>query len=280
MSTKHIHIVGCLPRSGTTLMTELMISCFDIDGYTDHECSIFREFTDAYSVLCTKNPNDIARIRYPLKVNPNLYVIYMLRDPRDAIASRSHRNNRANKKIWGSLGGWLAHHEYAASLKNNPRFITIRYEDLVTRPDETQQYLLRQLPFLRQKHRFSEYHLVAKPSEKSAAALGGARPITPVSVGNWRKQKSFLKAQVEKYGAIDELLIELGYESDQQWLRELDEVVSDNTSEPQRKKSSFRRFKDRFFTQPRRKLLYRLSTDKFIGNFVRRLRSKLRALDS
>jgi hypothetical protein len=275
---KHIHIVGCLPRSGTTLMTELMINCFEIDGFTEHECSIFREYVAPYELLCTKNPNDIARIHYPLKVNPDLFVIYLLRDPRDAIASRSHQNNRADKKIWGSLGDWKANHALAEKLADESRFITVRYEDLVTSPDATQAYLMQRLPFLKQMHRFSEYHLIAKPSAKSTAALGGARPITPSSVGNWRKQKPFLKAQIAQYGDISDILIKLGYEKDKQWLEELVEVVSDNEADPQRKKRGFRLFRERFFTQPRRKLLYRLSVDRHIGPLVRTLRSSLRSL--
>ena len=108
MTPKHIHIVGCLPRSGTTLMTELMINCFEIDGYTDHEHSIFKEYLKSYQVLCTKKPNDIKRVDYPLDVNKNLYVIYVLRDPRDTISSRSHKNNRKDKKIWGNLHDWIS----------------------------------------------------------------------------------------------------------------------------------------------------------------------------
>jgi len=275
---KHIHIVGCLPRSGTTLMTELLINCFNIDGFTEHECSIFREYTQPYRILCTKNPNDIARIRYPLKVNPDLFVIYMLRDPRDAIASRSHQNNRADKKIWGTLGDWKANHVLAEKLLDEPRFITVRYEDLVTSPDATQAYLLERMPFLKNTHLFSEYHLIAKPSAKSTAALGGARPITPSSVGNWRKQKSFLKAQIALYGDLDKTLIKLGYEKDKQWLDELVDVEPDNKADPQRKKKGIQLLRNKLFTQPRRKLLYRLSVDRHIGPLVRSLRSSLRAL--
>lgn len=276
MDSKHIHIVGCLPRSGTTLMTELMITCFDIDGYTDHEYSIFKEYPFKYQVLCTKKPNDIKRVAYPLTVNPSLFVIYMLRDPRDAIASRSHKNNQSGKKIWGNLHDWLLHQEFANALANDTRFIIVKYEDLVTNPDGVQQQLSSSLPFLRVKAKFSEYHLVANPSKKSEDALGGARPISASSIGNWRNNKPYLKAQLDKYGDISQILIALGYEKDERWLTELDGVIADNSEEPIKKKSKTRLWWEKYVTQSRRRVLYRLSCSKFLGDFISKLRYFLR----
>jgi hypothetical protein len=275
-SSPHIHIVGCLPRSGTTLMTEVMVNCFDIDGYTDHEQSIFREYTKPYTVLCTKNPNDIKRIRFPLKVNPDLYVIYLLRDPRDAISSRSHLNNKAGHTIWGTLGEWQAHQEIADSLIAHPHFIVVKYEDLVSSPDQVQAMLCERLPFLTVKAKFSEYHLVAQPSKKSNDALGGVRPISPVSVGSWHQNKAFLKAQLAEYGDITEQLISLGYETNSHWLNELNDVVADNSEAPKPKHSARKLWWYTWFTLPRRCLMYWLSCAPVIGPLLSRLRSALR----
>ncbi|WP_137719392.1 sulfotransferase family protein [Methylobacillus flagellatus] len=272
----HIHIVGCVPRSGTTLMTELMVNCFNIDAYTAHEYSIYKEFPHDYQILCTKKPNDIERVTYPLKVNPQLYVIYLLRDPRDAISSRSHAKNNEDKKIWGNLRTWLDHQAIADSLSQHPRFITIRYEDLVSAPDATQDRLLQQLPFLSRRVKFSEFHTVAKPSEKSQAALGEIRPISAASVGNWRKHKAYLKAQVEKYGDISDILIRLGYELDKQWLEEFKDVVADNSDEPEKVMPKWKQYWMRYLTTPRRKLLYRLSISPTFGKCINRLRHGIR----
>lgn len=278
MPKQHIHIVGCVPRSGTTLMTELMITCFDIDGYTEHEHSIFKEFTKPCEVLCTKKPNDIKRVDYPLSVNPNLHVIYMLRDPRDAISSRSHKNNRDDKKIWGNLADWKAHHAVAQQLEAHPNFITIKYEDLVSEPDQVQAYLQQRMPFLKRKCLFSQYHLQAKPSHKSEAALGGLRPISPVSIGNWKKNKPYIKAQMEKYGDISSLLIELGYEANKDWLAELDGVVPDNQDEFLKYKSAFSQWKEKNITLRRRQWLYRLSLSQKWGSLLASTRELLRRL--
>jgi len=275
---KHIHIVGCLPRSGTTLMTELMITCFDIDGYTDHEYSIFKEFLQPCQILCTKKPNDIKRVAYPLSVNSDLFVIYLLRDPRDAISSRSHKNNREDKKIWGNLADWFKHQAIAHSLAQHPRFITVKYEDLVTNPDNVQQAIQQQLPFLKVKAKFSEYHLQAKPSNKSDAALGGVRPISPISIGNWKKGKPYLKAQIQRYGDLSDILIDLGYEKNKEWLAELDGIKADNDEEPIKYKSRFRTWREQNITQPRRQWLYRLSHSRRWGKLSSRLRHFLRNL--
>ena len=34
---KHLHIVACSPRSGTTLLHEAMVTCFKVDKHYDHE---------------------------------------------------------------------------------------------------------------------------------------------------------------------------------------------------------------------------------------------------
>lgn len=259
-------------------MTELMVTCFDIDGFTEHEHGIFKEFPQRCNILCTKKPNDIKRIAYPLSVNPKLFVIYMLRDPRDAISSRSHRNNREDKKIWGNLADWKAHHAMAQELEDNTNFITIKYEDLVSSPDKVQTYLQQCMPFLKTKCLFSRYHLQARPSDKSDAALGGLRPISPVSIGNWKKNKPYIKAQLEKYGDISDLLIELGYESNKEWLSELDGVTPDNQDDNVKQKSAFAIWKDKHITLKRRQWLYKLSLLPGVGTLLVVTRSFLRKL--
>ena len=40
---RRIHIVGSSPRTGTTLLTELLTCCFQPEGFCEHELSIFSE---------------------------------------------------------------------------------------------------------------------------------------------------------------------------------------------------------------------------------------------
>lgn len=221
---QRIHIVGCGPRTGTTLLTELMISSFEIDLHTDHEDRIAKCPPRNGKVFLTKSPKDIVLIEPILKWVKNLHVIYMLRDPRDMIVSK-HRSNK--DQYYSNLEYWFNFMPFAKRLQGHPRFMQIRYRDLVNDPDGVQDLIRKKHPFLIQKHKFSEYHKVAKPSSDSKMALGDVRPVSGGSIGNWRQHKARVLGQIRLHGSISDDLIELGYEEDTQWEKELEGVVPD-----------------------------------------------------
>ncbi|MGF1489452.1 MAG: sulfotransferase [Prochloraceae cyanobacterium] len=221
---KRIHIVGAGPRTGTTLMAEMAIACFKIDLYTEHEDNIYTLPSRKAEIFLTKKPRDILVVGPMLWAMPDLYIIYMLRDPRDSITSK-HRKDP--QRYWAGLRYWKTYTIYGEKLQNHPRFITIRYEDLVTKPDEVQAKLIEKMPFLEKVAPFSRYHEVAKPSDNSLKALGSLRPIGPGSVGKWRKHLPRVAGQLQKHGSIAEDLIKYGYEQDSTWLKELENVTPD-----------------------------------------------------
>ncbi|MDY6839566.1 MAG: sulfotransferase [Thermodesulfobacteriota bacterium] len=221
---KRIHIVGCGPRTGTTLMAEAMIACFEIDHHTKHEDRIFVPPPADGNIFLTKDPKDILVIGPLLWVNPDLYVVYMLRDPRDMITSRHWRDP---KRYWASLRYWKAYSPWGRKLQKNRRFITIRYEDLVCNPDEVQGKLMERMPFLKKRAPFSRYHEIAQPSEDSLEALRGVRPISPVEIGKWRHHLPRVAGQLQLHGSISRDLIEHRYEKDDSWLSELEGVEPD-----------------------------------------------------
>lgn len=223
---QRIHIVGCGPRTGTTLIAEMMNACFEIDLYTEHEDSIYAQPTRDANIFLTKRPRDILVAGPMLRVMPNLYVIYMLRDPRDMITSK---HGKDPERYWASLRYWKTYTPYGRKLQKHPRFITVRYEELVTQPDEVQAYLMQRMWFLKKRARFSRYHELAQPSKEYLDALHGVRPVTPASVGNWRKHLSRVAGQIQKHGAIAQDLIEYGYEPDDSWLKELKDVTLDTS---------------------------------------------------
>ena len=223
---QRIHIVGCGPRTGTTLMAEMMNACFEIDLYTEHEDSIYAQPTRDANIFLTKRPRDILVVGPMLRVMPNLYVIYMLRDPRDMITSK---HGKDLERYWASLRYWKTYTPYGRKLQRHPRFITVRYEELVTQPDEVQAYLMQRMWFLKKRERFSRYHELAQPSKDSLDALHGVRPVTPASVGNWRQHLKRVAGQLQKHGAIAQDLIEYGYEPDDAWLKELKDVTPDTS---------------------------------------------------
>ncbi len=222
---KRIHIVGSSPRTGTTLMAELMVSGFEIDGFARREMSVFQRPREKYAIFCSKRPGDILSARAVLRIDPNLWIVHMVRDPRDVVVSR---HGKAPDRYWTNLRLWKAYRRAARKAEGHPRFLTVRYEDLVREPDRVQAWLMERMPFLRKRADFSAYHRIARPSAQSLEAMKGVRPVTATSVGAWRQHKPRLAAQIALHGPIDADLIELGYEKDSAWMRELDGVTPDN----------------------------------------------------
>ena len=221
---KRIHIVGCSPRSGTTLITELMINCFNVDMYDEHETSIFKWPKYKANIYVTKFPADIQRIDYLLDKMKNLYVICMLRDPRDIIVS-VHMHD--SEKYWCGLKFWKNCTPHIDKLINHPRFILIYYEELIAKPDFIQKHINQRLPFLQKTVPFSQFHLHANPSIKSQQALSSLRPLSNASISIWKQHIHRIKGQIELHGPITDDLIKYGYERNNEWEKLLDDITPD-----------------------------------------------------
>ena len=81
-----VHVVGC-PRSGTTLMTELLRYAYEFAGAADHERSLFDPIPAGLSPYLTKKPADTIRIQRAFTEDENLHVVALVRDPRAVITS-------------------------------------------------------------------------------------------------------------------------------------------------------------------------------------------------
>jgi hypothetical protein len=250
MPTERIHIVGP-PRSGTTLMQALFATCFDIDGVTAQEERLWRRLPRGERILVTKCPGDETLAPLLLPLDQHLWFVFMLRDPRDVVVSE---HGRELGKYWSNLRVWQQALKAHAKLKDHPRFIVVRYEDMVTAPDAVQEELVRRIPFLTPKFPFSHYHehmsAAAAQSGQFKLAMRGVRPVTAESIGAWRAHLPRVKTQIALHGAIAADLIALGYEPDTAWLSLLDDVpqdegqslVPDQPSRWQRVRHAQRRF--------------------------------------
>jgi hypothetical protein len=220
---ERIHVTGLGPRTGTTLMAELMIACFAIDASDEHEAQVFKLRRDA-AIYLSKWPGGMVSVRRRLRFDPHFHVICMLRDPRDVVTSR-HGKDRA--RYWAPLRLWKRNFRYARPIFNHERVIPVRYEDLVTEPDKVQAEIARRLPFLRATGAFTEFHRRADPAASAVTALGGIRALSADSVGNWRRHLPRLAGQLARHGPVTAELVELGYETDDAWLGALDGIEPD-----------------------------------------------------
>ncbi len=227
MSTERIHIVGP-QRSGTTLMQALFGTCFDIDGVTTQEERLWRRGPSGERVLMTKRPGDEVLAPLLLPLDRRLWFVFMLRDPRDVVVSE---HGREPGKYWSNLRVWRQSLAIYQKLKDHPRFVVVRYENLVSRPDDVQRELVERMPFLRATVAFSHYHEhVSKAAAQSGQfnrAMRGIRPVTTESIGAWRAHLPRVKTQLAIHGGISDDLVATGYEPDTSWRRMLDNVAQD-----------------------------------------------------
>lgn len=221
---KHLHIVACSPRSGTTLLHEVMVTCFRIDKHYEHEIRFNHVSADDGQILLTKRPKDTMYMPSILDGDPELYVIYVLRDPRDVIVSRHGKNK---DMYYSNIRLWREMHTYAKKLYGHPRFLEVKYEDFVRNPNDVQDKISAKFPWLQKVHDFSDYHNYATVSSKSQKAMHGVRPIAPSSIGLWRQHLERIKGQQEIHGSLSPILIECGYEESADWECVLGPVTAD-----------------------------------------------------
>lgn len=221
-----VHITSLAPRSGTTLLAELMAHGFRFDAHADHELNLFNRPADAHGIVLTKDPVDIITARPLLHWWPDLWVLCVVRDPRDVVVSR-HRG--APGTYYVGLNSWKEGYAFARRLRGHPRAIELRYEDLATDPDAVQRRIAAWMPQLEMRAPFSTFHQAARPSEGSLRALGSVRPVSASSIGAWREHLPRLATQLARHGPIDEALVELGYETDASWREALVGVEPDGS---------------------------------------------------
>lgn len=223
---KHLHIVACSPRSGTTLLHEAMVTCCRVDRHYDHEMRFHLVRGEPGSTVLAKRPKDTMYVEALLEKDPEFFVIYLLRDPRDVIVSRHGKDRDV---YYSNIRLWREMHRHARAVSTHPRFLEIRYEDFVSRPDEVQQAIVERFPWLGRIHAFSRYHEYARVSDKSQTAMHGVRPIAPTSVGLWKNNLARIRGQQELHGSLTPDLIECGYETSSDWERVLDGVEPDRS---------------------------------------------------
>ena len=200
------------------------MTCFKVDKHYDHEVRFNLVSADDGQILITKRPKDTMYMPAVIDDDSEIYVIYVMRDPRDVIVSRHGKDKSI---YYSNIRLWRQMHACARRMIGHERFLQIRYEDFVRDPDGTQQLITEKFPWLEKIHNFSEYHEHAQISERSITAMHSVRPIAPTSVGVWTQHPGRIKGQQMIHGSLTPDLIECGYESRADWEQVLDSVEAD-----------------------------------------------------
>lgn len=202
-------------------MTELLGSCFDIQGRVAHEQALWEPIPDDHATYLTKKPPDTVRIRPVFLLDPDLYVIAMIRDPRGVITSR-HRNRP--DVFFSSFWRWEHYMRAISALDGHPRYLVVRYEDLVADPDAVQDRIARAFPFLAPVGRFSRFPEGSQVHESAGVSLNGVRAVDAGSLQRWRNELPRIAGELARHPEMTEWLVRLGYEEDDAWTRCLDGV--------------------------------------------------------
>ncbi|MCG8392620.1 MAG: sulfotransferase [Pseudomonadales bacterium] len=223
MKPVNLHVVGC-PRSGTTLMAEMLVACYPHQQHSEHEETLFKVPPHEKGLRLSKKPNDALWMAPLLKRDENLYVIAMLRDPRSVICSQH--------KAWPGMyfcnyPVWKRAEKAIQTIQAHPRVLLVRYEDLVRDPMAVQADIEQQFPFLERAHDFNRFHEVAQSGEEARNALGGVRAVDLSRIAGWQEHLPRLKQQLERYPQLADDLITHGYETDRSWLKSLDGVEAE-----------------------------------------------------
>lgn len=177
---KRVYITGC-GRSGTWLLASMM-GCFAnvVVPTAEHHFGRFARTRSQEPVQLLKRQHD--SYRFFARIPPSITVLHIVRHPFDVLTSRHH------ERRWHvSLERYEAESRaYLAHLKERPNTLTVRFEDLVSQPDEIQTDIGSALS-LESLRRFSEFHLTADLPSGVQQAMHGVRAPSVDAIGRWQR---------------------------------------------------------------------------------------------
>ena len=178
--------------------------------------------------LAEKSPNNVFFFQHLSHIFPESPLIHVIRDGRDVVCSlltmnwidpktgqpiEYTRDARKAAQYWASAV--LAGRKTGQNEAIRPRYMELRYEDIVARPEPTLKGLFAFLdepwdPVV------LDFHDQRRNLAGESSADQVSRPLYTASVGRWEKNLDEAGRQAVKEVAGD-LLIELGYASDRDW---------------------------------------------------------------
>ncbi len=219
-----VHVTGISPRTGTTLVYELLKAWGDFDCPSAHEITLIKPVEIAGKPILTKAPRDLRLCAAMVRLCPRLRVVVMVRDPRDVVCSQ-HGSSMGSYWVDGRIALRQAQVLRSSGVQASNQVAVLKYEDVVRRPSETRDRMKRWLaPHVVFNGRAAEELPEGSISPEARLAMGGVRPIDVASVGVWRSHLPRIKQQLDSFSGFGRLIEELGYEADCKWQKELDSV--------------------------------------------------------
>jgi hypothetical protein len=226
------------PRSGTSLLFNMMAATLDGFAYEKRESSFTRTIWAAGNWL-SKTPADILRITTIPRLNfydKRCDVLVVVRDVRDVITSihpgypdryyvsyeTRHNPDFRGPRDSGIGPAYDAMKVFRAKKPDYCVLSFVRYEDLVSDPDGMQRLVAEQhsLPF---SSPFSEFERHRDRLVYAFEGEGSSRledkPAVTSRVGRWRdeRHRQRVREQFERHPELFAMLTEFGYEKDRQW---------------------------------------------------------------
>jgi len=219
--SQRIHITSMLPRSGTTLLNEMMAYAFDFNAIPEHELSVFDQLDANDGWILTKKPHETRASLFMLSRDPDLKLIYIDRDIRDVLCSK---HGKDKKHYWTSARTLKYQWKLRSSLLGNQRVLFIKYESLIKDTDSVEKDISNFLGGVYKKRSISDFYKTSYYDIDTYDALGGLRPLDTKSIGVWKDHLPWIKYQLVRYPNIQSILVELGYEKTDDWIKQLDGI--------------------------------------------------------
>lgn len=216
-----ILVTGC-HRSGTSLMTSLMLSLSDVFVNQSEKEPHLRvtNIENSKKYFVRKCPqlrgcatiNDVVEDFGPYSIHDVIQmgykVIYMLRDGRDVEVSK---HPKSPDKYWSEPWKWVTSVKRAIPNFENPELMVVNYETLVACPEAVMIDISKWLDV--NYGSIDIVHTKVMPKSEIGIAMGKIRPVDSNSVGRWKDPEHTERIkEVLSYPEFQELLIEMGYD--------------------------------------------------------------------
>jgi hypothetical protein len=204
-----IFIFGCA-RSGTTLVLNLFRAFNHVTVRNMEQCSthVMNDAKDGW-VIAKRTPHCATHLLADLPLLRDLWIIDVLRDPRDVVTSVLP----SFPGFYCDFGRWERDVRVAQAVADRHiRFLRIRYEELLLHPDQIQCDIAGVLN-LNVRVQFGSFvSVVPKDLPQNAVqALGGVRPLDSSRAGRWRRSSHYLDRVTEQLRAYPEMESTLQY---------------------------------------------------------------------